>query len=105
MIGLGMRAGSVVSGDMAVKSALDRGKVKLLVIAQNASERTRNKLIRLAGMKNVPMVFFGSKEELGRLIGKTERSSVAFTDKKMAEGILRALEGGGVNRTEIKPWR
>lgn len=105
MIGLGQRAGKLVSGDFAVKDALARGRVKLLVIAENAAERTRKELTGIAGSKNIPMISYGSKEELGSLIGKSPRSAVAFTDEQMARGILRTLERGEVDRTKPKSWR
>ena len=99
MIGLGQRAGRLMSGDFAVKSALAKGRVKLLVIALDAAGRTRSELIWMAGSKNIPTISYGSKEELGRLIGKSPRSAVALTDEHMARGILGALERGEVDRT------
>ncbi|MCL6634928.1 MAG: ribosomal L7Ae/L30e/S12e/Gadd45 family protein [Peptococcaceae bacterium] len=99
LIGLGQRAGRLVSGEFAVKSALAGRRAKLLVIAGDAAERTRRELFRLAGSANVPAILYGSKEELGRLTGKPPRSAVAFTDEQMARGVLGAMERGEVNRT------
>lgn len=98
MIGLGQRAGRLLSGDCAIKDALDRGKVKLLVVADDTAVRTRQELVRMAGLKKIPTITYGSKEELGRLIGKSPRSAVALTDDNMARGILVALERGEVDR-------
>ncbi len=94
IIGLGQRAGKIISGDYSVKSALAGGRVKLLIIAKDTSARTRKDLIGIAGTKNTPTISYGSKEELGRLIGKSPRSAVALTDMHMARGILGALERG-----------
>ncbi len=99
MIGLGQRAGMLVSGDMAVKGTLNRGKARLLVIAKDAAARTRRELSGMADSKNVPVISYGSKEELGRLIGKSPRSSVVLMDEHMVRGILGALERGNVDRT------
>jgi len=99
MIGLGQRAGKLVSGDIAVKNALAGGRVSLLVIAKDAAERTLKELTRMAGSGNIPTIIYGSKEGLGRMIGKSHRSAVAFTDEQMARGILRTLERGNVDRT------
>lgn len=99
MIGLGQRSGKLMSGDYAVKNALARGRAKLLVIAVDAAGRTRQELVGMAGSKNIPTISYGSKEELGRLIGKSPRSAVAFTDEHMVRGILGALERGEVDRT------
>ncbi|OPZ74524.1 MAG: putative ribosomal protein YlxQ [Firmicutes bacterium ADurb.Bin456] len=83
ILGFGQRAGKLISGDLAVKSAINRGKVKLLLIAIDAAGRTQRELRELAAAKKIPAFAYGSKEELGRLIGKSPRSAVAFTDEKM----------------------
>ncbi len=96
MIGLGQRPGKLVSGEVAVKSALAGGRVKLLVIAADATARTQGELTRMSDLKNVPIILYGSKELMGRLIGKSPRSALAFTDIYMARGILGAMERGDV---------
>jgi len=99
MIGMGQRAGKLISGNFAVKNALAKAQVKLLVVAEDAADRTRRELLGLAGLKNIPVISCSSKVELGSLIGKSPRSAVAFTDEAMARRILDALEGGDVNNT------
>lgn len=99
MIGLGQRAGKLMSGDYAVREALARGKAKLLIVAADAATRTRQELSEMAGLKNIPTITYGSKGELGRLIGKSPRSAVVFTDEHMVRGILGAWERGEVDRT------
>ena len=59
MLGLGQRAGKLISGDIAVKSAINRGKVKLLLIALDAAKRTQMELTGLAASKNIPAVTYG----------------------------------------------
>jgi len=104
-IGMGQRAGKLISGNFAVKDALAKARVKLLVIAEDAADRTRRELSGLAGLKDIPVISYGSKEELGSLIGKSPRSAVAFTDDAMARRILGMLEGGDVNSSRLKSWR
>lgn len=99
ILGLGQRAGKLISGDLAVKSAINRGKVKLLLIALDAAKRTQKELMGLASTKKIPTLAYGSKEELGRLIGKSPRSAVAFIDEKMVRGILKEMERGEADRT------
>ncbi|MEM5770693.1 MAG: ribosomal L7Ae/L30e/S12e/Gadd45 family protein, partial [Bacillota bacterium] len=40
LLGLAQRAGKLLSGEGTVESALRRGKVKLLIIAEDASANT-----------------------------------------------------------------
>ena len=46
-LGIAQKAGKAVSGDFAVQDALRKGKVKLLLIAKDASENSRKRLINL----------------------------------------------------------
>lgn len=99
MIGIGQRAGKLISGSQAVKSHLNRGRVKLLVIANDASPQSAQEINRLAGAKAVPVLTYGSKDDLGRLIGKSPRSALAVTDEHIARGIIEAYERGDAQRT------
>jgi ribosomal protein L7Ae-like RNA K-turn-binding protein len=99
MIGFGQRAGKLESGNLAVKDALMKKKAKLLIIAEDAPVRLRHEFTKIAETKNVPALVYGSKEELGRLIGKSPRSVFALTEDCMARGILGTLERGEAKRT------
>ncbi|KUK82903.1 MAG: LSU ribosomal protein L7AE [Pelotomaculum thermopropionicum] len=99
MIGFGQRAGKLKSGNLAVKDALINKKAKILIIAEDAPERLRSEFTTMAESKNIPAVIYGSKEVLGRLIGKSPRSVFALTEDGMARGILGALERGEAERT------
>ncbi len=99
MIGFGQRAGKLESGNLAVKDALIKKKAKLLIIAEDAPERLRHEFTSMAESKNIPAVIYGSKEKLGRLIGKSPRSVYALTDDGMVRGILGVLERGEAERT------
>ena len=43
-LGLAQKAGKIVSGDFAVKSALKSGTVKLLVVAMDTAPNSKNEL-------------------------------------------------------------
>jgi ribosomal protein L7Ae-like RNA K-turn-binding protein len=105
LISMGQRAGKIVSGAFAVKSNINRGRVKLLLIAADAAAQSVQELNGLATARGVPVLSYGSKDDLGRLIGKSARAALAITDQHMARGILEAFERGEVNRTEPKTWR
>lgn len=102
---MGQRAGKLTSGSFAVKSTLNRGRVKLLLIAIDAAAQSVQELNGLATARGVPVLSYGSKDDLGRLIGKSARNALAITDEHMARGILGAIERGEANRTEPKTWR
>lgn len=102
---MGQRAGKLASGSLAVKSSINKGRVRLLLIAIDAAAQSVQDLNGLATTRGVPVISYGSKDDLGRLIGKSPRTALAITDEHMARGILEAFERGEVNRTEPKTWR
>ncbi|MDD4237199.1 MAG: L7Ae/L30e/S12e/Gadd45 family ribosomal protein [Desulfotomaculaceae bacterium] len=104
-ISIGQRAGKLASGNYAVKSNLNRGKVRLLLIANDAAAHSVHELNGLATARGVPVLSYGSKDDLGRLIGKSPRTALAITDEHLARGMLGAFERGEANRTEPKTWR
>ncbi|KJS16899.1 MAG: hypothetical protein VR69_07585 [Peptococcaceae bacterium BRH_c4b] len=96
LLGLARRAGHVQSGDAAVRSAIARQKVFLLLIAADAAQRTKKTFDELSASAGLPLYSIGSKTELGTSIGKPHRSVVAITERNFAQGIVRAIERGGM---------
>ena len=47
-LGLGIRAGTVVVGVDAVRRALQAREIRCIVVAKDASQRAREKVVRLA---------------------------------------------------------
>ena len=95
MIGLARRARQVESGDAAVRSAVGRNKVKLIILAEDAAARTRKAFEILASDAGIPLISYGSKVDLGGMLKKPSRSVVAIIDDNFATGIVRAMERGG----------
>lgn len=94
LLGLGQRAGKIVSGDFAVREHLAKGKVKLLIIATNTSERIKGEYIRIGQSKKVSTRVAFTKDQLGFALGKSPRATVAILDPNFARGIEGLLEGG-----------
>lgn len=92
LLGFAQRAGALVSGDMAVKKALEQRTVRLLIVASDAADRTKSGLVALAGREGTDVRSFGSKDALGRAIGKSNRSAVAIKDAQLATALLRILQ-------------
>ena len=82
-LGLAQKAGKTASGDVAVRAALKSGKVKVLVLAQDAAPNSKKEIYFLAEMAGVP------RNELGYAIGKGPRIAVAVTDANFANMLLK----------------
>ena len=83
-LGLAQKAGKIVSGDFAVKSALKSGTVKLLVVAEDTAPNSKKELCYLAEQAGVPVVELLTRWELGGALGKGQRAAVAITDSNFA---------------------
>ena len=93
MIGLATRAGKTVSGSDAVIAAIRQGNVELLIITEDISRNSLDKLLqKMTGDKEIPCYRFGTSEEMGIALGKTNRTVAAITDKNFAEGISAILD-------------
>ncbi|HET7598842.1 MAG TPA: ribosomal L7Ae/L30e/S12e/Gadd45 family protein [Gemmatimonadales bacterium] len=90
LLGLGRRGRLVVIGVDAVRSELRHGAVRCVVLAEDASPRAVEKVVRLAAAKGVPLVPGPRADELGARLGKPPVMAVGVRDRGLAEGILRS---------------
>jgi ribosomal protein L7Ae-like RNA K-turn-binding protein len=87
LLGLGVRAGTVVVGTGGVRAALQRGKVVLVVVAGDQSPRTEEKVGRLARARGIPVLVGPPAAALGRQIGRAAVQAVGVRDAQLAAGI------------------
>jgi ribosomal protein L7Ae-like RNA K-turn-binding protein len=88
LLGLGMRAGSVVIGVAGVRAGLQRGAMACVVLAADASPRTIEKVARLADAKKVPVLRGPAAVELGAGLGKPPVQAVGVGDPALARGLM-----------------
>jgi len=88
-LGLAQKAGKVAAGDFAVRSALNGGKAKLMLIASDAAETSRKELEYLAKSAGVNIITGPSRAEIGSAIGKSPRTAVVITDNNFAAMIQK----------------
>jgi ribosomal protein L7Ae-like RNA K-turn-binding protein len=99
LLGLGLRAGTVVVGTNGVRAALQRGEVALVVIAGDCSERTQAKVVRLAEATHVPILSGPAARQLGHRLGRGAVQAVGVRDTQLAAGIMRRSEPAEPRRT------
>ena len=92
ILGLCMRAGLLSAGEVSAESAIKGQKAKLLIVAQDASANTKKKFKNSAEFYKVKMIYYGDKEELGKAVGKAERSVMAVCDDGFAKKLGELLE-------------
>jgi len=91
LLGLAARARSLAVGTAAVREGLQRGVVRVVVLAADRSARTADKVERLARGKGVPVVLGPPAAALGARIGRAAVQAVGVTDRSVAEGLLAKL--------------
>lgn len=92
MLGLAARGRNVVSGELQTLNAVKDGSAMLVIVAEDASENTRKLFSDKCSFYEVPLRMYGSREALGRAIGKEMRSSLAVIDAGLAQSVMGYLE-------------
>ena len=88
LIGLGYRARNVVVGVDAARKELQAGKCWCVVVAEDASPRAVEKVVRLAAAKGVPLVNGPSAAAIGAQLGRPPVMAVGVRDRALADGIV-----------------
>ena len=96
LFGLATRAGKMASGEFQTEMAIKSGTTFLIIIAKDASDNTKKLFQDKCSFYKVPILFLGTKEELGRAIGKEYRASLAILDKGFAEAIMNKTKSSQV---------
>ncbi|SDY90632.1 L7Ae/L30e/S12e/Gadd45 family ribosomal protein [Tindallia californiensis] len=92
MLGFASKSRNIVSGETGCRIALEKKKAKLLIIAEDATNGTKVLFERISAQQGIPYIFFGTKVELGRAIGKSARSTIVINDDGMADSITRMVK-------------
>lgn len=92
LLGLAARGRNLVSGEFSTEKAVKSGKAALVIVSSEASENTRKMFTNMCEFYHTPIYFYGTKEGLGKAIGKEMRASAAVTDQGLAENIIKHLE-------------
>ncbi|QUI22990.1 ribosomal L7Ae/L30e/S12e/Gadd45 family protein [Vallitalea pronyensis] len=92
LLGLCQRASRLVSGEFMTEKAVKDKSVQLVVVANDASGNTKKLFNNICNTHNVPLLSFGTKDELGRAIGKEIRASIGVMDEGFAKAIQKAYQ-------------
>ncbi len=90
LLGLGQRGRLLVVGVDAVRDQVRAGKVWCVVVADDASPRAMDKVVRLAVAKGVPLIAGPSAAAIGAQLGKPPVMAVGVRDRALADGIRQS---------------
>ncbi len=93
LIGLGYRGRRVTVGVDGVSKELQAGKCWCVVVAEDASPRAVEKVVRLAAAKGVPLLPGPSAAAIGAQLGKPPVMAVGVRDRALAGGMVQLATG------------
>lgn len=91
-LGLARRAGKIVSGYQTCIHTISKKDIKLLIVAADTSENTKQKFSFLCEKYNVPFREFGDTAGLSQMTGLRERGIHGIADKNFAEVIIKEID-------------
>lgn len=89
-----LRVGKIVFGTDAVIDSINYKKAKLVLVTEDASEKTKKNMLFLCDKNKVPCIIFGNKDEMSHAIGKGNKVVFAIKDKNLVSGIEKIIYGG-----------
>ncbi len=92
MLGMAMRARKLSVGDTVLED-IRKNKAKLVVIASDASDNTKKRLIDKCTFYRVDYCFIESSSALSQAIGKTNCKAVSILEVGFAKTIASCLKG------------
>ncbi|MBQ0079561.1 MAG: ribosomal L7Ae/L30e/S12e/Gadd45 family protein [Eubacterium sp.] len=88
-LGFARKAGKLISGVGTCTFELGKGKVKLMILAEDISENSEKKIMKEIRRADVPFIKMGTIEEMSKAVGASDRSVFGICDKGFAEAILK----------------
>ena len=93
LIAIAMKAGRIASGEFSGEESIKSNTAGLVIIAQDASDNTKEKFINKCKYYRIPYILFSDKTTLGNILGKNERSVVAVKDADFSTKVLNIFGG------------
>ena len=88
LLGLAARARKIAFGADSVENELKARKIKVIIVAEDSSERTKE--------NNVPIIIKGNIDELSKTIGKNNKAIIGIKDINLSNEIIKINDGGDI---------
>ena len=86
------KSGNLLTGVNTCSFAMAKGKVKLMILAEDISENSQKKIMKEIRKYGVNHIEYGNSEELSHAVGASGRNVFAICDKGFAEAITKEIE-------------
>ena len=92
MVGISAKAGKVVAGTDIVIENMKKRKLSLVIVAEDASDKTKKEMTFNCNKYNVKIKFFGDIDTNSKAIGKSNKAIIGILDKGLAESIEKLID-------------
>ena len=96
LIGLSAKAGKISFGADSVETQIRKRKINLVIIAENSSERTKDKFKKISQENGIPYIIIGEIDELSKAIGKSNKAIIGIKDLNLSKEIQKINNGGEI---------
>ncbi len=96
LLGLCAKARKIESGTDACIELIGKKKVKLIIVAVDAVDRTKRNLEFVCNKHNVKICFYGEISKLSHAIGKSNKAVIGIKEENFANQILKIINGGEI---------
>lgn len=94
LLGISSKAGAVLAGTDLVLEEMSKGRVLLVIVASDASEKTIKNMKYYCEKEKVEILVYGNIDSNSKAIGKNNKAVIGIKDKNLADAIKKVIHGG-----------
>ena len=96
LLGLCTKAGAICFGTDSCIDLVEKGKVKLIIVAEDSADRTKRNMEFICNKNNTKICFFGTIDEISKAIGKNNKAVIGIKNKSFADQLEKIINGGEI---------
>ena len=94
LLGLARRAGKISFGTEACMQDIQKNKIKVLIIATDAAERTKMSFHKICNSKKIPIFEILNIDEISNAIGQSNKAVIGIRDVNFSNEVIKIINGG-----------
>ncbi len=96
LVGLAARARQIAFGADNVETEIKKKQVHLILVSKEASQRTKDKFIKLSSEYKIPIIIDGDIDEISKSIGKSNKAIIGIKNINLSAQIEKINNGGDI---------
>lgn len=100
ILGFAQKAGKLSSGDETCELYLKKRRIKLIILASDAAENTKERWLGLGKAYSVPVLILLDRETLSHAVGKANRTVFGVMDAGFAGQVKKLISEPGTEQGE-----